>query len=190
MENALPTLETVLPAPGVKSWFCVRSRTRQEHVAAASLRRFGGLEVINPRIRFRRATARGPVWVTESMFPGYLFAHFNLKRSLDLVQYSFGVTGVVRFGLFWPVVPEETIEDLRRVVGEEEVREVEPALQVGQEVEVAQGAFAGFHGVVTRVMPARDRVAVLLDFLGRQTSVELPLDGVSHEGPRYQLNAA
>jgi transcription antitermination factor NusG len=31
-------------------------------------------------------------------------------------------------------------------------------------------------GVITRVIPARQRVAVLLDFLGRQTAVELPAE--------------
>jgi hypothetical protein len=31
----------------------------------------------------------------------------------------------------------------------------------------------GLHALVTRVMPAKQRVAVLLDFLGRQTAVEL-----------------
>jgi transcription antitermination factor NusG len=30
-------------------------------------------------------------------------------------------------------------------------------------------------------MPARERVAVLLDFLGRQTAVELPLNAVIKE---------
>ena len=191
MESGLPTVETVLsPAGGDLSWFCVRSRTREEHIATASLRRVEGMEVVNPRIRFRRPTARGPVWVTESMFPGYVFARFNLRQSLDVVRYSFGVAGVVHFGIFWPVVPDEVVEGIRAVVGEEEVRLVEPALKVGDEVEVAAGTFAGFRGIVTRVMPARDRVAILLEFLGRQTTVEVPLDGVSHDGPRYQLSAA
>jgi transcriptional antiterminator RfaH len=191
MEKALPTMESVLSsADSDLSWFCVRSRTREEHIATASLRRLEGMEVVNPRIRFRRPTSRGPVWATESMFPGYVFARFNLRQSLDVVRYSFGVAGVVHFGLFWPVVPDETIETIREVVGEEEVRVVEPALKVGDEVEVAAGSFAGFHGIVTRVMPARDRVAVLFEFLGRQTVVELSLSGVSHDGPRYQLSEA
>jgi len=191
MENTLPLMESVLsPDCGDLSWFCVRARPREEHIATASLRRLEGMDVLNPRIRFRRSTARGPVWVTESMFPGYVFARFNLRQSLDMVRYSFGVAGVVHFGLFWPIVPDETVEGLRAVVGEEEVRLVESALKVGDEVEVATGSFTGFYGIVTRVMPARDRVAVLLEFLGRQTLVELPLGGVSHDGPRYQLSAA
>lgn len=191
MVNALPTLENVLSSADEDiSWFCVRSRTREEHIATASLRRLEGMEVVNPRIRFRRPTARGPVWVTESMFPGYVFARFNLRQSLDVVRYAFGVAGVVHFGIFWPIVPDDVIEGIRAVVGDEEVRLVEPALKVGDEVEVAAGSFAGFRGIVTRIMPARDRVAVLLEFLGRQTTVELPLDGVAHDGPRFQLSAA
>jgi transcription antitermination factor NusG len=34
--------------------------------------------------------------------------------------------------------------------------------------------FHGLRAVITRVMPSRERVAVLLEFLGRQTTVELP----------------
>jgi len=170
-------------------WYCVRSRQKQEHIAAASLRR-EGLEAMNPRIRFRRATVRGPIWFVESMFPSYLFARFNFKRSLDRVRYAFGVVDVVHFAHFWPVVPAETINALRELMGEEEIRVVEPALKPGDEIEVVAGAFAGLHGVVTRVMPAHDRVAVLMEFLGRQTTVELPLGGIAHEGPRYALSAA
>src|SRR5687767_15959863 len=134
MENTLPAVENVLSCwDDNPAWFCVRSRTREEHIAASSLRRLEGMEVVNPRIRFRRPTARGPVWVTESMFPGYVFARFDLRQSLDIVRYSFGVAGVVHFGLFWPIVPDETIETIRALVGEEEVRLVEPALKVGDE---------------------------------------------------------
>jgi transcriptional antiterminator RfaH len=159
-------------------WFCVRSQRRNEHIAAANLEK-RGIEVINPRIQFRRATTRGPVWVTESMFPTYLFARFNWQQNLEAVKHTFGVAGVVHFGCFWPVVPDEVVEELRSLVGENGVRVLEASLRVGENVEVATGAFEGFRGIVTRVMPARDRVAVLLEFLGRQTTVELPMNGVT-----------
>ena len=173
----LPFLPTPLSDPEL-SWFCVRSQRRNEHVAAANLQKMQGIEVVNPRIRFRRATSRGPMWVTESMFPTYLFAKFEWKRSLDSVRHTFGVAGVVHFGCFWPIVPDQIIEELQNMVGSEGIRVIEPAITVGEEVEVAAGAFEGFRGVVTRVMPARDRVAVLLEFLGRQTTVELPMNGI------------
>jgi len=166
----------------LSAWFCVRSQPRHEHIATANLRRTLELEVVNPRIRFKRFTRRGPVWVTESLFPNYLFARFNWKASLNAVQYTSGVAGVVHFGSFWPSVPDEVIDDLRRMIGQDEVRVVEQTIQVGDELDIASGPFTGFRGVVTRVMPARDRVAVLLDFLGRQTQVELKMESVAKNG--------
>jgi transcriptional antiterminator RfaH len=130
------------------------------------------------------------MWVTESMFPTYLFARFNWKRSLDAVRHTFGVSGVVHFGGFWPMIPNQTIEDLRTLIGDEGIRLVERAVQVGEEVEIASGAFEGFRGIVARVMPARDRIAVLLDFLGRQTTVEFPMNGIVRDQSRHYMDAA
>ena len=44
----------------------------------------------------------------------------------------------------------------------------------GDEVEIAEGAMRGLRAIVTRVLPGRERIAVLMEFLGRQTMVELP----------------
>ena len=162
-------------------WYCVRSQPRHEHIAAANLRRNHELEVFNPRIRFKRATRRGPVWVTEPLFPRYLFARFELSVMLPKVQHTFGVAGVVRFGAFWPAVSDSVIRELLSAVGEEETRVIEDTLQEGGEVQILGGAFDGFRAIVTRVMPARNRVAVLLDFLGRQTVVELDRGAVTAE---------
>jgi len=163
----------------------VRSQPKHEHVAAANLRRNLQLEVVNPRIRFKRPTSRGPIWVTESLFPNYLFARFNWRTSLETVRHTGGVAGVVHFGSFWPEIPDATISDLRSLVGQNEVRTIEQTLQVGDEVEVAAGAFAGFQGIITRVVPAKQRVAVLLEFLGRQSVVELKMEALILNGCRY-----
>lgn len=167
------------------AWYCVRSQPRHEHVAAANLQRNHRLEVVNPRIRFKRATSRGPIWVTESLFPNYLFARFNWKAALETVRHTGGVSGVVHFGSFWPSIPSETIGALRELVGEDEVRTIEQTLRPGDEVEVAGGAFAGFQGIISRVMPARERVAVLLEFLGRQAVVEMKMEELILNGFRY-----
>jgi hypothetical protein len=51
--------------------------------------------------------------------------------------------------------------------------EVEDRLQPGMEVTVSEGALLGSRGVVVRVLPARQRVQILLDFLGRTTVAEV-----------------
>ena len=57
----------------------------------------------------------------------------------------------------------------------------------GEAVRVAGGAFHGLRAVITRVMPSRERVAVLLEFLGRQTTVELPKEALIRDGDERKL---
>lgn len=155
------------------AWFCVRTHLKHEHIAAAHLERTGLVEVFHPRIRFTRSTRRGLVAFVESLFPNYVFAKFDWEQSLNLVQYTAGVAGVVHFGNDWPTIPSSVVEDLCSFFGEESVRQIPSAPDVGESVVISAGIFAGLEAVVTRVLPGQDRVAVLMDFLGRQSSVEL-----------------
>jgi len=184
--------ENSTPAPTVNSdssntvtalaWFCLRSQPKHEHIAAGHLRQFAGLEVFLPRIRFRRKTRQGLVWVTEALFPNYLFARFDWKTTLRLVHHTPGVGGVVHFGDRWPTVSDDVIEDLRRVFGGEQLHVIPAEPDIGDTVQIVGGVFHELQAVVTQVMPARERVTVLLEFLGRQTAVELPLSNVIGEG--------
>lgn len=154
------------------AWFCVRSQPKHEHIAAAHLRR-EGMQAVLPRIKFKKPTARGPVWVTEVLFPSYVFAQFNWRDSLRLVHYLPGVAKVVSFGNHWPTIPDEAIDELRRAVGQNELHVIPDDVAPGDAVQISGGAFHGLIAVVTHVFPAKQRVRVLLDFLGRQSSVEV-----------------
>lgn len=166
------------------AWFCLRSQPKHEHIAAARLRQ-GGFEAFSPRIRFKRATRRGPVWVTEALFPCYLFAKFNWLESAREVHHSHAIAGIVHFGAKWPTIPEETILDLRKAVGEQELCVVDDSLSPGDEITISGGVFHGLQAVVTQVKPAQERVRVLLEFLGRQTTAEIGAkEIVKKEGDR------
>jgi transcriptional antiterminator RfaH len=169
------------PAASAAAWFCIRSQPKHEHIAAAQLREWG-IEVYLPRIRFKRSTKRGPVWFTEALFPNYLFARFDLPSWLRRLHHARGVQGVVHFGEHWPIVPEGVIDELRKTVGADQLHVIDQELKPGELVEVSGGAFHGLQGVITRVMPGPQRVAVLLEFLGRQTAVEVSREMVVREG--------
>jgi transcriptional antiterminator RfaH len=168
--------------PPVAHWFCLKAQPKREHIAADHLRQIPGVEVFLPRIRFQKKTARGPVWFTEALFPGYVFARFDFQTLLRQVRHATAIRGIVHFGEHFPAIPDETVTELRAAVGSENVCTIADPLRAGEEVEVAAGAFRGLKAVVTRVMPSRERVLVLLEFLGRQTSVELPAGEVLREG--------
>jgi transcriptional antiterminator RfaH len=114
------------------------------------------------------------VWTTEALFPNYLFARFDLGIAGQQVERVPGVIEIVRFGPHCPRIPERVIEDLRRQIGADQVHVVEQRFVPGDAVQIQSGPFEGLGAVVTRVMPANERVRVLLELLGRQTSVELP----------------
>ena len=177
--------ENLTPAPSAGDgtlWFCLKSQPKHEHIAAAHLRQTSAVAVFLPRIRFKRATRQGTVWVTEALFPGYLFARFDWQASLRVVQHSRGVRGVVHFGERWPAIPEEIIRELQQAVGEAGLRTIPEQFLPGDEVEITEGAMRGLRAVVARILPGRERIAVLMEFLGRQTMIELPRHFIIKEG--------
>ena len=169
------------PSSSGPAWFCVRTQPKHEHIAAAHLKKEPAVEVYLPRIRFKRSTRRGPVWFTEALFPGYVFARFDLAASLRKLRLVRGVSGIVHFGGHWPTIPNVVVEELRATVGADDVHVIHEELQPGETVEISGGAFHGLSAVVTRVMPGRQRVAVLLEFLGRQTMAEVAAEAVVRE---------
>jgi transcription antitermination factor NusG len=157
------------------AWFCLRAQPKREHIAATGLRRLEGVEVFCPRIRFRKPTARGPVWFVEAMFPGYPFARFDYATQRGLVRTANGISGLVHFGENLALLPAPVIDNLRsRTTDGEEVTVVEPSIGTGDTVEIVAGPLRGIEAIVTRVIPPRQRVELLLDFLGRELRAEVP----------------
>ena len=165
-------------------WFCVRAKPKTERMTSRLLRTEAGLEVFCPFVRFERARRSGRLWVTEAMFPGYLFARFCYVSQHRLVRSIHGVTKIVGFGGEPTVVSDTIVRELRASVKDEETVVIESGVDVGEEVNVVSGPFQGVRAVVTRVMPARERVAILLEVLGMEREVEVAvhtiLPDISH----------
>jgi transcription antitermination factor NusG len=119
-------------------------------------------------------TRRGSVWFVEAMFPAYLFAHFVYADQHRRVVHSPSIRGIVQFGEQVATVTTEAIAALRCYAGEDEVITIDPEIKVGQTVQITEGPFQGLHALVTRILPAKERIRVLLEFLGRSVETELP----------------
>jgi transcription antitermination factor NusG len=79
----------------------------------------------------------------------------------------------VHFGNKIPQVPDLIIEELQACFGADDLIAVDNRLAPGDEVTVAEGAFAGMSAQVLKSLPAKKRVQILLDILGRPTTVEV-----------------
>jgi transcriptional antiterminator RfaH len=163
------------------AWYCARTKPKHEHIAAANLVKHLGLEVFHPRLRVERATRRGVARVIEPLFPCYIFVRCPRNEKLNEIRYANGVSSLVHFAERIPTVPDSVIEELQECFAAEEPIAVEERLLPGAEVTLADGAFSGMRASVLRVMPARQRVQVLLDILGRPTAVEVDRKSVTSE---------
>jgi transcriptional antiterminator RfaH len=170
-------------------WYCVHTKPKCEHLAAAALRQLPGVESYCPRLRFQRSTPRGKVWFVEALFPSYFFAKFDYPTSFRAVKHTHNVIRIVDFGGRTIPISEDIIEALKTEMHGEDVRVVQHGVQLGDHVEVAEGPMRGLKGIVERIHEGEERVHILLEFLGRHSLVEVPAAKLLNEkAPREALS--
>lgn len=170
--------------PSGVHWYCVRSKPKKERMAAANLESQHGLQVFCPQIRFRRKTRRGAVWFQEAMFPGYFFARFDMVEMKRIVAYAPGVLNIPVFNERYVPIPEAVIDSIGADLDEESVADAAVPLEVGEETTILDGSMRGLVVKVIKVMPAEQRVKVLLEMLGTLVEAEFPAESLEHRSTR------
>lgn len=165
-------------------WYCVATRPKQENKVAQLLRIEMDLEVFSPRLRFRRARRAAPIWVTEALFPGYVFARCNYAWQSRQIRATSGVAGMVQFGDLVKPLPDLLIAEIRALVTDQETIVIHLAPTPGQEIVIASGVYAGMRALVTRLLPARQRVAILFEILGQMREIEIESERLLPTNPR------
>lgn len=94
------------------NWFAVHTKPRAELLAQRSLDR-EHIETFYPKLKRRKTIRRIRKWVTGPLFPGYIFAKFDLPQHGRLVQYANGVTNLVSFGGKPAIVEDALIQTIR-----------------------------------------------------------------------------
>ena len=166
------------------AWYCLQAQPKREHIAAMSLQKLEGVEAYCPRIRYRKVTKRGAVWFIEAMFPGYLFARFDFSKLHMAVKHANGVSTILHFGAQVPRLDDQLIASLRELYAgaQNDIKVIDPEITPGSVVAIASGIFAGLETRVTKVLTARQRVYVLLNFLGREVEAQIPHGELVHSG--------
>jgi transcription antitermination factor NusG len=159
-------------------WFCARTHQKREHIAAAQLSQIEGLEVFNPQLKIERRTKRGPMLFIESLFSNYIFARAGLEKALDRVRFTPSIKAVVQFGERVATIPDAAIEELRKTLAEYSDCVFVDTPCEGEEAEVSNGPFQGEKGRIVRILPARERVEILLEIMGRPLSAEFHLSSI------------
>jgi len=171
--------------PAEIRWYCVKTQPKRENVAYGALMTLPDVEAYFPRVKYRRSSPRGQRMVVEALFPGYVFAKFSPARLIRAVRYARGVSYIVRQGREFAPVPEVIIAALHSLAATQVLELPPDPWKMGEQVRVIAGIFRGATGTVAGLVPARQRIQVLLELLGRESRIELPLDNleVRHSHP-------
>ena len=92
----------------------------------------------------------------------------------------------LQFGERLALVPDALISEIRIRTGTGEIVELDRALEPGEEVEITQGPFQGLKALVTRLITARERIEILIEWMGRTLRAEADVTDLEPlTGPRF-----
>ena len=169
---------TAIATPQLR-WFVAQTHAHAEHKAAEHLARQGYLTYL-PRYRKRRRHARRVDEVAAPLFPRYLFIADAAAQRWRAIQSTIGISRLVCSGDAPAAVGSDVVDALRAREDERGfVRlDIGPRFRQGDSVRVVDGAFAACLGLFES-MTDGERVAILLDLLGRKVRVVLNADFVA-----------
>ena len=161
-------------------WYVVQTQVNAEAKAARNLLR-QGFEIYLPHYLKRRSHARKVEKVAAPLFPRYMFVRIDLAtQRWRSVQSTYGVSHLVLNGSDPAPVAGQVIDALkaREDASGCVTLEQRPKFAMGEKVRVLAGVFADNLGLFDG-MADRDRVAILLELLGRKVRVSLEADLVA-----------
>jgi transcriptional antiterminator RfaH len=161
-------------------WFVAHTQPHAEAKATANLHR-QGFEIYFPRYLKRRRHARKIETVAAPLFPRYVFV--SVDTSVQRWRSIYSTVGVARLvcnGEEPAAVPDAVVEALksREDSGGFIKLDYRPQFRPGEKIRVLEGAFSSCLGLFEG-MAERERVAILLDLLGRKVRVVLDSDLVA-----------
>ena len=161
-------------------WCVVQTHIHAESKAAAHLLR-QGYDIYLPRYLKRRRHARRVDNVPAPLFPRYLFVGFDPEVARwRTIQSTQGVSHLICNSNEPALLPQSVIAELRRREGDDGFIRLDRQLLYapGDKVRVVDGVFSDSLGLFEG-MADRDRVAILLDLLGRKVRVVLDRESVA-----------
>lgn len=111
--------------------------------------------------------------IKRKVYPGYVMVEMILTDdSWYVVRNTSGVTGFVGTGSKPVPLADDEVQMILRQMGYEEAI-VRLDYEVGEQVRVIDGSFAGVIGTVLEINPEKNRIKVQVDMLGSVASVDL-----------------
>ena len=160
-------------------WCAIQTYLRSEDKASFHLRR-QGYEVFLPKYLKRRKHARRIDWVSAPMFPRYLFVSIDPETTpWWAIRSTVGVSSLICFGDNPAAIPEDVITEIKARQDENGLVKTHAgcAFNSGDRVRIIDGPLNDLEGLFESPTD-EERVTVLLNLMGREVRVHVPLETV------------
>jgi transcription antitermination factor NusG len=157
-----------IAAPDEGPWFAVWTRARAEKIVTEQLQR-KKIEAFLPTVaRWSRWKDRKKK-IDWPLFPGYCFARFDPRASLDVLK-CVGVASIITFDGRPAPIPHTEIEAIQLLVSTELQFDPCPLLHEGDLVEVIHGPLTGVVGRLIHKGP-RAKLVLSITMINRAVAV-------------------
>lgn len=168
----------------LNAWYALHTKPRQEKRAHMNLEAWG-VESFVPWLHARARSAS-----PAPMFPGYIFARFDIGRLLHHVLFTRGVSHVVSFGGIPAIVEDEVISTLRSRTDPFGFATNLPVLKPGDSVMVQAGPLRNLVGIFQKELPDSERIEILMATLAYSARIRVSKYDVQKVEPQKVVEFA
>lgn len=147
------------------SWYALATKPHQEDRAAENLAAWG-IPTLAPKFQDEPGERKKP------LFPGYIFARFNIGMMIHKIRFTRGISYVVSFGGKPAEIAEEIIFAISKRIGIDGSVIMGQKFKSGDPIIIISGPLRDLHGVFEKELPGGERVKILLATLARTSEVE------------------
>lgn len=156
------------------AWYLIQCKPRQDERAEENLKNQNVI-CYRPLVDMEKRKAGRVVHTQESLFPGYLFVHLRLEDNWGPLRSTRGVSRVVSFNR--EQLPRPVDAGLIQHLQARTAPTPQTLFAQGESVLIQEGCFSEVEALF-QGMDGEQRVILLLNILGRQQLVRLPVTAV------------
>ena len=173
----------------MKRWYVVQVYAGYEEIVKVDLLKrieelglehlFG--QILIPSAKMKQFFDAGDSSPDQQLFPGYML--IEMEAVPEAIRLVSATSRIVRFlGGKEPMALSQKEIDrvLAQMKGEVVVSGEKHEFEVGKEVEIKEGPFSGFMGIIDAIDDEGEKLTVMVSIFGRMTPVELNFDQIKH----------
>jgi transcriptional antiterminator RfaH len=158
------------------AWYALATKPRQEDRAVENLEAWK-IPTLAPKLDARAGDRR------KLLFPGYIFACFDIATKAQKIRFTRGVSYIVGFGGRPAEVADEIITAISFRIGKNGSVALDGNFQAGDPIVITSGPLQNFQGVFEQELSDSERVRILLTTVAYTARIEISKYDLKKQSP-------